>query len=162
MGPVGPALALGCRIVLAVVLAVAAVAKVANRRELPGQLRAMGVAAGGLSVAVAVALPLVELAVAVALIAIPHSSGPAFVAVAVLAMFTGVLVVTARRSVPCPCFGAVRREQAGVGGAVMRNGLLVALAVIATGSVTGARAGATVLVVAIGAAAAALAVTRVA
>jgi Methylamine utilisation protein MauE len=163
MGPVGPALALGCRIVLGVVLVVAAVAKIANRRAVPGQLRAMGIAPPWLSAGLAVALPVVELGVAAALVAVPHSSVPAVVALVLLLGFTIVLLASAKRAVPCPCFGAVRSERAAsVPGAVMRNGLLIALAVLATGSVAGARAGATLVVAAIGCAASALVVTRVA
>ena len=163
MGPVGPALALGCRIVLAVVLVAAAVAKIANRRALPAQLQAMGIAPPWLSASLAVTLPVGELAVATALVAAPHSSAPAAVAIAMLLAFTIVLLVTVRRAVPCPCFGVVRSTRAGsVPGAVMRNGYLIALAVLSTGSVGGARTGATLLVAAIGCAASAAVVARVA
>jgi hypothetical protein len=162
MGPFGPALALGCRIVLAAVLAVAAVAKIADRRALPARLRAMGVAApwnGWL----ATGLPVAELVVAVALVVAPHSDLPALAAVVLLVGFTVFLVASIRRAVPCPCFGAVRTgAPSSVPGAVMRNGFLVALAVVATGSVDGARPAGTLLVAVVGAAAAALVVTRVA
>jgi hypothetical protein len=162
MGPVGPALALACRIVLAAVLAVAAVAKVVDRRELPDRLLAMGIAPRALAVSVAVALPVVELAVAISLVVVPHSAWPAFAALAMLGGFTGVLLATVRRAVPCPCFGAVRSGPPGsVAGVVMRNGLLIALGVLATGSITGARAGGTAVVTAIGLAASAVVVTRV-
>jgi hypothetical protein len=162
MGPFGPALALACRIVLALVLAVAAVAKIADRHALPGRLRAMGVTPRW-SVRLAVGLPIVEVAVAVALVAAPRSSLPAFAAVALLGGFTVFLVATVRREVPCPCFGTVRTARAVSGpAAIMRNGVLLALGVVATGPVDGARVGGTLLAAAVVASAAALAVARVA
>jgi hypothetical protein len=162
MGPFGPALALGCRIVLAGVLAVAAVAKVADRAALPGRLRAMGVTRPW-DARLAVALPVVEVVVAVALVGAARSPVPAIAAVVLLGAFTVFLVASIRRGVPCPCFGTVRTARAASGsGAIVRNGLLMALGVVATGSIDGARPGGTVAVAIIGAAAAAAAVTRVA
>jgi hypothetical protein len=162
MGPLGPALALACRIVLAGVLAVAAVAKIADRRALPGLLRALGLAEPW-DARLATGLPIVELAVAVALVGALHSPVPAIAAVGLLGAFTVFLVAGARRGVPCPCFGAVRTANGGTAaGAVLRNGVLIALGVVATGSAHGARAGGTVVLTLIGAVVAALAVTRVA
>jgi hypothetical protein len=162
MGPLGPAIALGCRIVLAGVLAVAAVAKVVDRAALPGRLRAMGVARPW-DARLALALPVVEVAVAVALVGAARSPLPAVAAVVLLGAFTVFLVASIRRGVPCPCFGVVRTASAVSGsGAIVRNGLLMALGVVATGSVDGARPGVTITVALIGAAAAALVVTRVA
>src|ERR1043165_6646442 len=97
MGPSGPALALACRLVLAVVLAVAGVAKIADRRALPGRLRAMGIAPRW-SEPVAVGLPIVELGVAVALVAAPRSALPAVAALVLLAGFTVFLVAAVRRA----------------------------------------------------------------
>jgi hypothetical protein len=160
MGPSGPALALACRIVLAGVLAVAALAKVADRRALPARLRAMGVAPGT-SVRAAVALPVVELALALTLVVVRGSALPAIAAVALLAGFTVFLAVTVRRAVPCPCFGTVRTARAASGPtAIARNGILLAIAVIATGAVDGARPGATLLFSTIVGSLAAAAVTR--
>jgi hypothetical protein len=162
MGPLGPAIALGCRIVLAGVLAVAAVAKLADRHALPGRLRAMGIARPW-DARLAAALPVVEIVVAGTLVGAARSPLPAVAAVVLLGAFTVFLVASIRRGVPCPCFGTVRTAAAASGaGAIVRNGLLMALGVIATGSVDGARVGGTVLVAVIGAAAAALVVTRVA
>jgi hypothetical protein len=162
MGPIAPALALACRVVLASVLAAAAVAKVADRRALPGRLREMGISPGW-SARFAVGLPIVEVAVAVALVAVPHSWLPAAAALALLAAFTVFLLATLRRAVPCPCFGTVRTDRAVSGpGAVVRNGVLLALAVLATGAVDGARAGGTIVGVAVVGLAAVLAITRVA
>jgi hypothetical protein len=158
MGPLGPALALACRIVLALVLAVAAIAKIADRRALPGRLRAMGVSHRW-DARLAVALPVAELAVALALVAAPRSELPATVAVALLAAFTVFLVATIRRAVPCPCFGTVRTARVADGpAAIVRNGLLLGMGVVATGSVGGARPGGTVLVAAVVASIAAAAV----
>ncbi|MDQ1465784.1 MAG: hypothetical protein QOH10_199 [Actinomycetota bacterium] len=164
MGPSGPALALACRLVLAVVLAVAGVAKIADRRALPGRLRAMGIAPRW-SVRVAVGLPIAELGVAAALVGAPRSPLPAVAALALLAGFTVFLVAAARRAghaVPCPCFGTVRTARAASGpAAIVRNGVLLALGVIATGPVDGARVGGTLLAAGV-AAAATVAVARVA
>lgn len=149
MGPLGPALALACRIVLAGVLAFAAFAKIADRGALPGRLRAMGVSRPW-DTRLAVGLPIVELAVALALVVAPRSSLPATVAVALLAAFTVFVVATVRRAVPCPCFGTVRTARATAGpAAIVRNGLLLGMAVVATGSVDGARPGGTLLVAAV-------------
>jgi hypothetical protein len=160
MGPFGPALALACRIVLAGVLAVAASAKIVDRRALPGRLRAMGVTSGW-DTRLAVGLPVAELALALTLLVFPRSPLPAMAAVALLALFTGFLVATVRRAVPCPCFGSVRTARAASGStAIARNGFLLAIAVIATGSVDGARPGATVLFSALAGSIAVAAVTR--
>jgi hypothetical protein len=162
MGQLGPALALACRVVLAGVLAVAAVAKVADRRALPGRLRTMGVAPPW-DARLAAGLPLVELVVAVALVVAVRSALPALAAVVLLGGFTVFLASSVRRGVPCPCFGTVRTARATSGsGAILRNGLLMALGVVATGSVDGAHAGGTIVVVVVGTAAATLVVTRLA
>jgi hypothetical protein len=162
MGPIGPALALGCRIVLAAVLAFAAVAKIADRRALPERLRAMAIPPPW-DARLAIALPVAELAVAVGLVVFSNSSVPALLAILLLGCFTLFLLESVRRAIPCPCFGAVRTASAPTAaGAILRNGFLIALAVIATGSADGAQAGATALVVVIGAAVAAVVVTRVA
>lgn len=164
MGPSGPALALACRIVLAAVLALAAVAKIADHRALPARLRAMGIVPPWLSVAVAAGLPVVELAVATALVTARRSALPALVALTLLVVFSGFLLVTAKRAVPCACFGSVRTgSSAEVPRAILRNGVLIALAVLATGSAAGARFGGTLVVVgALLAAVAVRSLTRVA
>jgi hypothetical protein len=163
MGPWGPALALACRIVLAGVLAVAAVAKIANRRELPAQLRAMGMVPPWFAVVVAVVLPVVELVVAIALVAARDSALPGLVALTLLVVFSGFLLVTARRHVPCACFGSIRSgPTAETPAAILRNGLLIALAVLATGSAEGARLGATLVIGALIGVVAVVAIRRVA
>ena len=160
MGPFGPALALACRIVLAVVLAVAAGAKITDRAALPARLRAMGMAPRA-ATPVAVGLPGAELVVAAALVAVPGSWVPAAAAIALLVAFSAFLLATAQRAVPCPCFGTVRTDRVvSLPAAIVRNGMLLAVGVLATGSVDGAKVGATLAAGAI--AAAALAVARVA
>jgi Methylamine utilisation protein MauE len=163
MGPIGPALSLACRIALAAVLAVAAIAKVADRRAMPSRLREMGVVPPWFSVFLAVALPIVELAVAAALVLARESALPALVALSLIVAFSAFLLATRSRAVPCACFGNVRPGRAAdTPEAIMRNGILLALAVLATGSASGAHVGGTlyfggfILVVAV------RAVTRVA
>jgi Methylamine utilisation protein MauE len=163
VGPFGPALALACRILLAAMLTIAAVAKIVDRRALPANLRAMGVAPPWFSVVLAVALPVVELAVAITLVVARHSALPALVTLALLIAFSGFLLTTVRRAVPCACFGSARVGRvAEAPAAIMRNGVLVGLAVLATASADGARAGATLVVGALVAASAVLVVRRVA
>lgn len=160
MGPFGPALALACRIVLAAMLAFAAVAKIADGRALPGRLRAMGVMPPWFSVWIAVVLPVVELAVAITLVTARESAFPGVLALALLIAFSAFLLGTVRRHVPCACFGSLRPGRVdSTPDAIMRNGLLAALSVLAIGSASGARAGATVI---LGAVVAALAVWSVA
>lgn len=119
-------------------LAWAATAKVYEVRRLPGQLRAFGVP-GGLSVATAVAVPVVELTIGFSLFAFPNSSVPAFAAVALLALFTGAVLANLLRenAAPCPCFGAVAVERPVSGRTLFRNAWLLALAILATGDPTG-------------------------
>jgi hypothetical protein len=83
--------------------------------------------------AAAFAVPVGELALAVSLLVFWSSSWPAWVAVALLAVFTVLVVRAAVRHVPCPCFGAGNEGPAGAM-SVVRNGVLLALAVLATAS----------------------------
>jgi hypothetical protein len=152
-------LAAAARIVVAVVLAVAALLKLRNREALRTQLRDFGIPARSIP-GVAVLLPAVELATAVALVAFPRSGVPAGIAVFLLALFTAVVGVNLARGhrVPCPCFG--------VGGdapisprTMVRNGWLLAVAVLSTGSSAHATAGA-VAAITVGLGAATLVVLR--
>jgi hypothetical protein len=131
------AFAMAARIVLAATLAIAAVQKLATMRT----SRAATVALVGprAGTVIGVALPFVELAVSVALL-VWWSAVPGVVAFAVIVAFTVVLVRAQTRRLPCPCFGAA--ASAGPVGpwAIVRNGLLAALAVVATGSPAGASA----------------------
>jgi hypothetical protein len=120
----------------------------------------MGIASSW-SVRGAIGLPVIELTLALTLVLIPASPLPAITAVVVLGGFTVFLVATIRRAVPCPCFGAVRTAGAGSGpAAIARNGVLLAIGVVGTGEVDGARAGATLFFVAIVGAIAGVAATR--
>jgi hypothetical protein len=132
------ALVFAARVTVALVLAYAAFAKVHEAGRLPGQMRAIGVPAP-LSVAAAVVVPTVELVIAVALLGFPYSPVPAFAAIALLALFTGVVVanLTGGQRKPCPCFGAVAVERPVSSLALVRNAWLLALAIIATGDPTG-------------------------
>jgi hypothetical protein len=68
-------------------------------------------------------------------------------AIAVLAVFTAAVVanLVGGRPAPCPCFGPPGAGARPVSAAtVARNGCLVGLAVVGTGSTAGASAGVTV------------------
>jgi hypothetical protein len=132
------ALVFAARVTVAIVLVYAAIAKLHEATRLPSQMRAFGVPAP-LSIATAVTLPVVEFVIAVALVAFPYSSVPAFAAIALLALFTGVVVanLASGQPKPCPCFGAVAVERPVSPLALVRNAWLLALAIIATGDPTG-------------------------
>jgi Methylamine utilisation protein MauE len=135
------ALALAARVVLAVALVVAAGAKFADRTHVVAQ---MGDLVGARAAPVAsVVVPAAETVIGVALVALPHRSLPAWCAIALLVAFTVVLVQAQARHVPCPCFGGGTSARAVGPAAIVRNGVLLALAVLATGSIDGAHAGAT-------------------
>jgi len=122
--------------VVAGVLAAAAIAKLRDQRGTRDALRAAGMPEG-----LARTLPVVEGFTAFGLVMEQHSGWAALVACVLLGAFTVYLVITAVRgaAAPCACFGAPVRAAApaGSGGepwrAVVRNLVLVALAVIATG-----------------------------
>ncbi len=151
MGPIGSALAAAARVVLAGALVWSSVAKLVSWRALPAELRAFGVPDAFVA-GVAIALPVAELAVAVMLVAWWGAALPGWVAVALLAVFTGFLVRASARGAPCPCFGVAHEGSSGAAG-VARNGVLIALAVLATGDPGGAHtSGVLVLVLLLGAA----------
>jgi len=85
-----------------------------------------------------VLLPPAEATLAVALVVLPHAWWPAGASVLLMGAFTVLVAATMSRGVPCPCFGV----SAAPTGArtVVRNAVLLAVAVLATGSVDGARA----------------------
>lgn len=132
------AIALAARAVLAAALAWAAITKVRDRRSVPDQMRALGVARA-LTRPLAVLLPAVEAALAVALVSFPSSWWPAWASVVLVAAFTLVVVATVGRGAPCPCFG-VSTAPTGPR-AIVRNVVLLAVGVLATGPVEGAEAG---------------------
>lgn len=135
MGPLGPALALSAKLVLAGALLVAALAKLRDRAALPALLAALGLPDAVVE-PLALGLPMAEAVVAAALTLFPHSGVPAWVAAGLLVGFTGVLLASRDRDAPCPCFGAVSTRTGTLPG-VVRNVVLLAVAVLATGSVDG-------------------------
>ena len=127
--------------VLAVVLAISALAKLRARAAVREQMDDL--VGRRFAPLIGPALPVAELAVAVALV-VWWTPVPGVIALALLAAFTVVLVRAQARHVPCLCFGAASREPPVGPAAVVRNGVLAALAVFAMGSPVGAHAGATI------------------
>jgi len=145
----GATVALVARIDLAAAFAWSAATKITHRRELVRALEDFGVPD---SRAVAAVLPPVEAAVAGLLVAVRGQAWPAFLAIAVLALFTAAVVANLRsgRPAPCPCFGPPSAGARPVSAAtVVRNGGLVALAVVGAGSTAGASAAATLAAAAV-------------
>ncbi len=134
--------ALAARVVLAGTLVVSAVAKLRSRPEVQRQIGLL--TSDRLGAFAGPGLPGVELTVAVALV-VWWSPIPGLVALAMLALFTVVLVRAQARHVPCACFGAGRSDSPPGPAAVVRNGVLAALAVLAIGSPDGADLGPTLV-----------------
>ena len=132
--------ALVARLTLGAAFALSAATKLARPAAFAAGLAAFGVPAPGV---VARVLPPVEAGLAVALVALPGSAAPAFAAIAVLALFTGAVLanLAAGRETPCPCFAA-EGDRPVSPATLVRNGFLLALAVVATGPVSGASPGA--------------------
>jgi hypothetical protein len=151
-------LALVARLTLASAFALSAGTKLARSAAFTASLSEFGVPAARL---VARLLPPVEGGLAVALVALPRQSWPAFAAIAVLALFTGAVVanLAGGRETPCPCFAAAGGRPVSAA-TVLRNGLLLALAVLATGSADGASAGPTLVLAAVSAPATLVALRR--
>jgi hypothetical protein len=141
----GAAVALAARIVLALVLASSAMAKLRSRDAVRAQVATLVSARA--APALTPMLSAAELFVAVALVAW-WSPVPGIVAVALLALFTVVLVRAVARQVPCLCFGASKLDTPVGPAGVIRNGVLAALGVVAIGGPSGATAGATAALVA--------------
>jgi len=133
--------ALAARIVLEVVLAASALAKLRTRDAVQREMHQ--VTGERLATTVAPLLPAVELVIAVALVAW-WSPVPGVVALLLLALFTVVLVRAQARHVPCLCFGAGTGDAPPGPAAVVRNGVLAALAALAIGSPSGAAVGSTI------------------
>ena len=130
----GAALALGARIALGVMLVFSAVAKLRARETFRGQV---GKLVGNTAApAVAMLLPVTELVVAGLLVAL-WNPVPGVVALVLFAAFTGVLVRAQVLHVPCLCFGTSSLEPPAGPAAIVRNGVFMALAVLAVGSPSG-------------------------
>ena len=153
MSAAAPAFA--ARIVLAVVLASSAIAKVRSRAAVREQVATL-VSARAAPV-VAPLLPAAELLVAAGLVAW-WTAFPGIIAVVLLALFTIVLVRAEARRVPCLCFGSSKLDTPVGPAGVIRNGILAALAVFSIGSPSGAHTGETLAGVAVLGVIAALAV----
>jgi hypothetical protein len=138
---IGASIALAARLVLAAVLTVSAVSKARSRPAVRQQMEA--VTGDRIAVMAAPGLPALELVVAVALV-VWWSPVPGIVASILLALFTGVLVRAQARHVPCACFGSGPGDAPPGPASIVRNGVLVALAVLAIGDPSGASVGATV------------------
>jgi hypothetical protein len=135
---IGATAALVARLTLAAAFGMSAVTKLGNRTAFAQGLAEFGVPRSEL---VAPALPIVEGGLAVLLVVVRDDAWPAFLAIAVLALFTAAVVanLAGDRPAPCPCFGPPGPDARPVSAAtVARNGFLVALAVIGTGSTDGA------------------------
>jgi hypothetical protein len=138
---IAASVALAARVVLAAVLVVSAISKLRTRDAVRAQMLAL--ADDRAFTAIVSVLPAVEIVVAIALVAV-WSAVPGIVALLLLALFTGVLLRAQARHVPCACFGAGAADAPVGPGSIVRNGVLAALAVLATGDPSGASAGATI------------------
>jgi hypothetical protein len=127
----------GLAVILAAVFGVAALAKARHPAATARSLADFGIPAPGL---VARGLPVAEAALAVALVTVP---GPAaWAALVLLVGFSVVLAVGRRHGVttPCACLGGGAAgadgdgEVAAPAAELVRNGLLAAAAVLATGA----------------------------
>jgi len=116
-----------CALLLAAVFVRAGAAKLARPAQTATSFIALRVPAAATA---ARAVPVVEVLVAVALLAAPRAG--AVGALVLLIPFTAVLVRAVRTgsTAPCNCFGAVRADPVS-GVDLVRNGLLVAVALAA-------------------------------
>jgi hypothetical protein len=127
---------------LSAVFAVAAVAKVLHHGATVRSFGALGLPVPGV---LSIAVPVVEAALAVSLLTWPAVG--AWASIALLVAFTAVLARAVARGVdaPCACFGSARGS--GDGGEsvssveLVRNAMLAALAVIASGASAGVGGG---------------------
>jgi hypothetical protein len=122
------AIGLAARIVLAAVFAYAAVAKLRAPRT-----------------ALTTLVPLLELALAIWLLVDRTSARPAIASAITLLAFTVVLVRAELRHEPCLCFGGGAAARPVGPAAIVRNGVLLGLSVLAATDVTGADAGAAII-----------------
>jgi hypothetical protein len=117
--------------IVAGVLVTAAVAKLRDRRATRAAL-----VASRLPASLDVTLPVVEAFTALGLLVERRTAWAAYVACALLVAFTVFLVVEMQRGVeqPCPCFGAAGSGEPTGARTIVRNLVLLALAVLATGT----------------------------
>lgn len=134
----GATIALVARVTLAATFGLSAATKVADRRGFARALRDFGLPRSDV---LSWVLPTVEGGLGAALVLVQNSAWPAFLSIAVLAAFTGAVMANlmGERPAPCPCFGPPTAGAQPVSAmTVARNGFLVALAVLGTGSTGGA------------------------
>ncbi len=129
-----PAALLLARLVLAVVLGAAGVAKLRDRGGTAEALAAFGAPRRSVA-ALAVALPIAELVTAAALVPRRAAWGAALAALALLATFTAAVArALARGQRPdCRCFGQLEPSPIGAS-TLVRNGALLALAAFVAGA----------------------------
>ena len=153
----GAALAIAARLVLGAVFVYSASRKKHTGPEFVAAMKAFGMPAPRLSAAV---LTVVEVVLAVSLFAWRDDARPAVAALVVLAAFTVAVAVNLGRgrAVPCPCFGASGRPVSSA--TLVRNGWLAALAIVGTGSGSGAEGWPIALCVAVLGGVTALVITR--
>jgi hypothetical protein len=129
---VSAAIGLAARIVLAAVFLYAAAAKLRAPRTLLTTL-----------------VPLLEITLAVWLLVDRASARPAIAVGVTLVAFTVVLVRAELRHEPCLCFGGGATARPVGPAAIVRNGVLLGLSVLAGVDVTGAELGPTLLATAV-------------
>ena len=117
--------------VVAGVLLAAAAAKLRDRSGTRERLEAAGLPPG-----LDRTLPLVELFTALGLLIETRRAWAAYVASAMLAAFTAYIAVQIARgsAAPCPCFGATGSDRPAGVRTLVRNLVLLALAILGTGS----------------------------
>ena len=145
----GATIAVVARITLAATFGLSAGTKLVDRPGFARALRDFGLPRSDV---LSWGLPGLEGGLALALVLVPGAAWPAFLAVAVLALFTGAVVANliSGRPAHCPCFGPPTAGARPVSAAtVARNGYLVALAVLGTGSTDGASLGAAIAAAAV-------------
>ncbi len=135
--------AMAARIVLATALAFSGFAKLRARAAVREQVATL--VSERAAPIVAPLLPAAELVVSLGLIAW-WNLVPGVVALALLTLFTVVLVRAQARRVPCLCFGSSTVDTPVGPAAIVRNGVLGALAVLAIGSPSGASGAATLVI----------------
>jgi hypothetical protein len=129
--------ALAARVVVAIILAVSGVGKLAAIGPTLRTSRSQYGTYAWITLVVALALPVYELVLAVLLLVV-DASWPSWLAFLTFAVFTAVLV---RRIVrndrrPCNCFGAASKQHDLSIGSLLRNTWFLALSLIATGTAT--------------------------
>jgi hypothetical protein len=131
----GSALAMAARVVLGAVFLFSAGRKKSSGAEFVATVKAFGLPAPALTAGV---LTAVEVALALGLLGWRDEPWPSVAALAVLGLFTAAVWRNLQqgRVVPCPCFGAGDRPISTA--TLTRNGFLAAVAILGTGSSTGA------------------------